>query len=107
LLVATGSSCVSAEKSQIAQVAALNGLKCEDCTNMVSGGLFAGEGLSPRYRFIGARSVLFDAWGYTDGYRILFGTSNKERADRLRNDLKSRLASSYKDLEYVEQLGPK
>jgi hypothetical protein len=47
----------------IAQVATLNGLRCEDCSDVTTTATFAGDGLSFKYSFIRARSVSFAIWG--------------------------------------------
>lgn len=88
----------------VGQVAARHGLKCEDCSNLASGGRYSGKGIHLRYVFVGANGSSFEVEALPNG--LFFGASGREKADRLRDDLKSRLASSYKDLEYVEQLGP-
>lgn len=61
--------------------------------------------MSLRYIFTGAKSLSFQVLAFPGG--LFFGASGQEKADRLRNDLKSHLASSYENLEYVEQLDPK
>lgn len=88
----------------VSQVAARHGLKCEDCSNLASGGRYSGKGIHLRYVFVEANGISFEVEALPNG--LFFGASGREKADRLRDDLKSRLASSYKDLEYVEQLGP-
>ena len=88
----------------IAEVAAAHGLRCGDCSGHSGGGRFDGDGLHLSYSFSGTRTVSFRVDALPDG--IFFGARGREKADRLRDDLKSRLASSYEDLEYTERLGP-
>jgi hypothetical protein len=89
----------------IAQVAELHGLQCDNCANGAGSGRLVGDGIVLSYEFIGARSIAFKVEAFPNGF--FFGASGKEKADRLRSALKSRLASDFKDLEYVEQLDPK
>lgn len=86
----------------IAQVAALYGLQCVDCANKTSMARLSGDGIHLRYEFVGARSIHFEVDAFPNG--MFFGPSGKDKADRRRNELKSRLASDYRDLEYVERL---
>ena len=88
----------------VAQVAALYDLRCDDCTHATSGARFHDVGLTLQYEFVGARAISFDVEAYPNGF--FFGASGKEKADRLRNELKSRLARDFRDLEYVEPLEP-
>jgi len=89
----------------IAQVAALYGLQCEDCKNKTSTARFSGDGLRLRYEFVGARSLRFEVDAFAGG--TFFGPGGQAKADRLRDALRSRLASDHRDLEYVEPLDPK
>lgn len=89
----------------IAQVAALYGLQCEDCTNKASTARFRGDGLRLWYEFVGARSIRFEVDAFPSG--TFFGPGGQVKADRLRDALRSRLASDHRDLEYVERLDPK
>ena len=88
----------------IAQVAALNGLARTPLGGPFE---FAGNSVYLTYEFVGARGVSFDVFVDPYVYKPFFGPSDKERADRLRNDLKTRLAADFGNLEYVESLGPR
>ena len=88
----------------IARVAALHDLQCEDCTNRLNGARYTGRGVYLTYSFSTAHAVSIQVEAASDG--LFLGASGQEKADRLRRELKSRLASSYKNLEYVEQLDP-
>jgi hypothetical protein len=89
----------------VSQVAAQHGLACEDCSDRVTRARFNGRGISLWYVFIEPKAISFEVSAIPEGF--FFGPSGQQRADRLRNDLKSRLAAAYKDLEYVEPLGAK
>ena len=89
----------------IAQVAALNGLERTPPFN--GRDQFSGNGVSLGYEFVGVRGVSFDVWVDPYSSTPLFGASPKEKAERLRNDLKTRLAADFGNLEYVEPLGPR
>ena len=88
----------------IFQVATEHGLRCKDCTVGAVSGHFIGDGISLTYTFTSARSITFQVEALPNG--LFFGATGEEKADRLRDDLKARLASSHKDLEYIEQLDP-
>jgi len=92
----------SAIAETVAQVAAKHGLVCDDCSDRTSRAHYRGNGVSLRYAFTGSKGISFEVEAFPNG--IFLGASGRDKADRLRNDLKSRLASSYKDLEYVEVL---
>ncbi len=89
----------------VSQLAAEHELDCHDCANPSSSARYIGKGVSLKYAFLGENSVSFKVEAYPDG--LFFGASGREKADRVREDLKSRLASTYRNLEYVERLGPK
>lgn len=85
----------------IAQVAALDGFEPDPR----SGQAFFSGSISLRYAFVGTRTVSFEVYGFPHGGP--FSTSEQDKAARLRNDLKARLAADFKDLEYIEPLGPR
>lgn len=87
----------------VAEVAAQHGLTCDECANPTGSGRYEGNGIHLRYIFIGTKTISFAVEAFPNG--LFFGESGKDKADRLRADLKIRLGSSYKDLEYVERLG--
>ena len=68
----------------------------------MSAGTFQGNDIYLKYTFVGAKAISFKVEAFASG--LFFGASGRDRADRLRADLKTRLASSHSDLEYVEQL---
>lgn len=87
----------------IAEVAALHGLACRDCADRTVHAVYAGDAMWLDYRFVD-RSVQFSVRAH-GGWPL--GTSVHERADRLRADLKARLAGLHPGLEYIEALESK
>ena len=92
----------SAIAESVAQVAAKHGLVCDECSDRTSHAHYRGKGVFLKYAFTGSKGISFEVEAFPNG--IFFGAGGREKADRLRNDLKDRLASSYRDLEYIEQL---
>lgn len=85
----------------IVQVAALDGFEPDPRSSHV---FFSGS-TSLRYEFVDTRTVSFEVDGFPHGGP--FSSSEQDKAIRLRNDLKARLAADFKDLEYVEPLEPR
>lgn len=81
----------------VLRVAREHGLDCEKCDDPTSSARYEGKGLYLDYSFVGDRAISFSV----DAGRHAKGA---DRADRLRTDLKLRLASLYSELEYVETL---
>jgi hypothetical protein len=88
----------------IEEVATRYGLKCQDCTNQNERGWYGNDDISLVYTFVDGNAVSFQLAASRREHT--FGPSAAEHARRLRDELKSRLASTRMDLEYVEQLGP-
>lgn len=86
----------------IASVASAHGLLCLDCTVGTVQTSFSGNGITMTYSFETKNMVSFYIEAYPNG--VFFGTRGQEKADALRNSLKSTLAKRFKGLEYIEQL---
>jgi hypothetical protein len=87
----------------ISRVAKVHGLECSQCGDLLNSGAYVrGHTLSLEYSFVGDRAVSFKVWASADG---MFSDESLEDAERIRGDLKKRLAQLYGDLEYVEALG--
>ena len=86
----------------IAEIVARHGLVCVKCTGEQTSVLYSGDGVDVSYSFPSNNSILFKIHATPSGF--FFGTSGREKADRLREDLKQTLASRFKGLEYVEKL---
>ncbi|MTW11341.1 hypothetical protein GM658_12120 [Pseudoduganella eburnea] len=88
----------------IAQVMKQEGLECMDCSRPLETAKYSGRGLLARYTFSEQNAVLFQVEAWPDG--LNFGASGKDKADALREKLKSLMAKRFNGLEYVEPLNP-
>lgn len=87
----------------IAEVARLHGLSCEDCTDPTAQAFYRGKDTWLRYRFVGERAIAFDASAWPSSVFSSYSTA-REKAERLRGDVKFRLARDHGNLEYFERL---
>jgi len=90
----------------IAMVAGEHGLKCDECRHRTYSARYRGNEMELEYSFIGDRAISFRFFGFYRATFLFFGRGGEAKADRLRADLKRRLASLHGDLEYVEILDP-
>lgn len=88
----------------VAMVAGEHGLKCDRCDDPTNSARYEGNGMCLEYSFLEERAISFKVYAFSNG-SLFFGRTDGAKADRLRADLKRRLASLYRDLEYVETLG--
>jgi len=86
----------------ITLVAKKHGLSCKDCSSESDTGVFIGDGITMSYAFSSSNAVSFTIEAYPNG--VFFGASGEEKANALRNSLKSLLAEQFEGLEYVEPL---
>ena len=86
----------------ITSVSSQYGLTCKACSSQSDAGTFIGNGIAISYSFSGSNAVSFTIEAYPNG--LFFGASGEEKANALRNSLKSLFAERFKGLEYVESL---
>lgn len=86
----------------IAEVMKQEGLECVECSMPLERAQYSGRGLLASYTFGEGDAVDFQVEAWPNG--IFFGASGKEKADALREKLKSALAKRFNGLEYVEPL---
>lgn len=90
--------------SAVYEVAQTHGLRCENCREPSLHASYRGNGMYLEYQVRGSNMIAFSVDAFPNGF--FFGTSGREKADKLRADLKARLSAAHKGLEYIEPLNP-
>lgn len=81
------------------------GMQCQDCSHPLESAIFGWHsGILLKYSFIDKKRVRFDIESYPECLVCFRGKSGRERADELRNSIKSMFEDNFQDLEYVEPL---
>jgi hypothetical protein len=91
--------------ARIRKLAEEKEMQCQDCSHPLESAIFGyNHGIMLKYSFIGKKRVRFDIESYPECLMCFRGKSGRERADELRNSIKSLFEDNFEGLEYVEPL---